>query len=211
MSYNSQRARDSTPKPIREGCSCSRKSCKQHSPRELAPRASPGDAPAAPVATGKPLQDASNLPDLSHQQTAEVARKARRAQHKRDVRAAMSEQQAEAVRATDARAHKKSRSVRQHDQEQQVRAWAEQLMADMGVETVCTNDSGSMLTYEHLVSYVNQDPDIQPAELYWMFYDTASEKEAARELYTAEAVANPTLTQRLYSIPWICWDSLTLR
>ena len=70
------------------------------------------DAPAAPVATGKPLQDASNLPDLSHQQTAEVARKARRAQHKRDVRAAMSEQQAEAVRATDARAHKKSRSVR---------------------------------------------------------------------------------------------------
>jgi len=47
------------------------------------------DAPAAPVATGKPLQDASNLPDLSHQQTAEVARKARRAQHKRDVRAAL--------------------------------------------------------------------------------------------------------------------------
>ncbi len=74
------------------------------------------DAPAAPVATGTPLQDASNLPDLSHQQTAEVARKARRAQHKRDVRAAMSEQQAEAVRATDARAHKKSRSVRQQQQ-----------------------------------------------------------------------------------------------
>ncbi|KAL0046796.1 hypothetical protein WJX82_010119 [Trebouxia sp. C0006] len=35
------------------------------------------DAPAAPVATGTPLQDASNLPDLSHPQTAEVARKQR--------------------------------------------------------------------------------------------------------------------------------------
>ncbi len=56
-------------------------------------------------------------------------------------------------------------------------------MADMGVETVCTNDSGSMLTYEHLVSYVNQDPDIQPAELYWMFYDTASEKGQLDQLW----------------------------
>ncbi|KAL0046795.1 hypothetical protein WJX82_010119 [Trebouxia sp. C0006] len=69
------------------------------------------DAPAAPVATGTPLQDASNLPDLSHPQTAEVARKARRAQHKRDVRAAMSEHQVEAVRATNAHAHKKSSNV----------------------------------------------------------------------------------------------------
>ncbi len=68
-------------------------------------------APAAPVPTGAPLQDASNQPDLSHQQTAEAG-KARRAQHKRDVRAVMSQQQAEVVRATDARAHKKSRSVR---------------------------------------------------------------------------------------------------
>ena len=62
------------------------------------------DVPAAPVATGTPLQDASNLPDLSHQQAAqpdaaEVARKARRAQGKGDVRAAMFEQQAKAVRA----------------------------------------------------------------------------------------------------------------
>ena len=56
--------------------------------------------------------------------------------------------------------------ARQHDQEQQVRASAEQLMADMGVETVCMNGSDSMLTYKHLVSHVNQDPDIQPAELY---------------------------------------------
>ncbi len=52
------------------------------------------DVPAAPVASGTPLQDASNLPDLSHQQAAqpdaaEVTRKARRAQHKRDVGAAV--------------------------------------------------------------------------------------------------------------------------
>ena len=48
------------------------------------------DVPAAPVATGTPLQDASNLPDLFHQQAAqpdaaEVARKAHRVQDKRDV------------------------------------------------------------------------------------------------------------------------------
>ena len=71
--------------------------------------------------------------------------------------------------------------ARQHDQEQQVRAWAEQLMADMHVETVCTNGSDSMLTYEHLVSYVNQD--IQPPELYWMYYDTASERGQLDQLW----------------------------
>ncbi len=72
---------------------------------------------AAPVATSTPLQDASSLPDLSHQrpaqlEAAEVARKARRAQHQREVKAAMSEQQAVAARTADASAHKKSRSVR---------------------------------------------------------------------------------------------------
>ena len=51
--------------------------------------------------------------------------------------------------------------ARQHDQEQQVRAWAEQLMADTRVETVYMNDSDSMLTYQQLVNYVNQDPDIK--------------------------------------------------
>lgn len=75
------------------------------------------DYRAAPVATGTCLQDASNLPNLSHQQAAqpdaaEVACKARRAQCQRDLEAAMSEQQAEAVRAAVASAHKKSRSVR---------------------------------------------------------------------------------------------------
>ena len=54
--------------------------------------------------------------------------------------------------------------ARQHNQEQQVRAWAEQLMADMRVETVCMNGSDIMLTYEQLVYHVNQDPDILPAE-----------------------------------------------
>lgn len=33
-----------------------------------------------------------------------------------------------------------------------------------------------MLTYEQLVNYANQDPDILPAELYWTYYDTASKK-----------------------------------
>ena len=41
-----------------------------------------------------------------------MARKVRRAQHQPEVRAAMSEQQAAAVRTADASAHKKSRSVR---------------------------------------------------------------------------------------------------
>ena len=66
--------------------------------------------------------------------------------------------------------------ARQHDQEQQVRAWAEQLMGDMRVETVCMNGSDSMQTYEQLVKYVNQDLDILLAELYWTYYDTASKK-----------------------------------
>ena len=39
----------------------------------------------------------------------------------------------------------------QHDQEQQVRAWAEQLMADKRVEPVCDDGSDSMLTYKQLV------------------------------------------------------------
>ena len=73
------------------------------------------DLPAA-VATGSPLQDASNLPDLSQPgaqpDAAELARKAHQAQQKRARRAAMSEQQAEAVRAANASAHKKTRSVR---------------------------------------------------------------------------------------------------
>ncbi len=66
--------------------------------------------------------------------------------------------------------------ARQHDQEQQVRVWAEQLMADMRVETVCMNGSDCMLTDEQLVIYVNQDPDILPAKLCWLYYDTASAK-----------------------------------
>ncbi len=66
--------------------------------------------------------------------------------------------------------------ARQHDQEQQVRAWAEQLMGDMRVETVCMNGSDSVQTYKQLVKYVNQDLDILLAELYWMYYDTASKK-----------------------------------
>ena len=32
-----------------------------------------------------------------------------------------------------------AQNARQHDQEQQARVWAEQLMADMRVETVCRN------------------------------------------------------------------------
>ncbi len=75
------------------------------------------DVRAAPVATSTSLQDAGSLPDLPHQrpaqlEAAEVARKARRAQHQREVKAAMSEQQAVAARTADASAHKKSRSVR---------------------------------------------------------------------------------------------------
>ena len=66
--------------------------------------------------------------------------------------------------------------ARQHNQEQQVRAWAEQLMGDMRVETVCMNGSDSVQTYEQLVKYVNQDLDILLAELYWTYYDTASKR-----------------------------------
>ena len=66
--------------------------------------------------------------------------------------------------------------ARQHNQEQQVRAWAEQLMGDMRVETVCMNGSDSVQTYEQLVKYVNQDLDILLAELYWTYHDTASKK-----------------------------------
>ena len=48
----------------------------------------------------------------------------------------------------------------------------------MRVEKVCMNGADSMLTYEQLINYVNQgpDPDILPAELYWMYYDAASKK-----------------------------------
>ena len=71
--------------------------------------------PAA-VATGSPLQDSRILPDLSQRaaqpDAAELARKAHQAQQKRARRAAMSEQQADAVRAADASGHNKSRSVR---------------------------------------------------------------------------------------------------
>ncbi len=71
---------------------------------------------SAAGATGSPLQDASNHPDLSqrgaHPDAADLARKAHQAEQKRARRAAMSEQQAEAVRAANASAHKKSRSVR---------------------------------------------------------------------------------------------------
>ena len=49
-----------------------------------------------------------------------------------------------------------AQNARQRDQEQQVRARAEQLMADMRIETVCMNGSDSMLTYEQLVNYANQ-------------------------------------------------------
>lgn len=74
------------------------------------------DVLAAPLATGTPLQDSSNLICLTSKaaqpDAAEVARKAHRAQHQREVRAAMTEQQAAAVRAADASAHNKSMSVK---------------------------------------------------------------------------------------------------
>ena len=73
------------------------------------------DLPAA-VATGSPLQDSCNLPDLSQRaaqpDAAKLARKAHETQQKPARRAAMSEQQADAVRAADASGHKKRRSTR---------------------------------------------------------------------------------------------------
>lgn len=56
-------------------------------------------------------------------------------------------------------------------------------MAEMHVDMVCMNGSDSMLTYKQVLNYVNQHPDILPAELCWMYYDTASKTGQLDQLW----------------------------